>query len=116
MDHNCTHISLKPGGTRNTSAAGSPVTMLINLVVLSPLCGSLYLENTDVFSSSEYQFSVTVWIGSSLPIEPALIVLVFREPRAITPSKFCVPRFSDFGRSIVGRFVVCDSSMLSVNR
>src|SRR5262245_32485830 len=56
--------------------------------------GSLVLLSTTACSSGEYQRSLTVTIGRSLPILPAEIVKVTRVPSAATPSIVCVPNDS----------------------
>src|SRR6185369_12749472 len=45
-------------------------------------------------NSGEYQRSLTISIGRSLPISPAGIVIVVRVPSASTPSIVCLPSCS----------------------
>src|ERR1700761_7788158 len=54
--------------------------------------GSVVLLKTRTFRSGEYQVSVVITIGCSLPMAPAGIVRVVRVPCAGTPSMVWVPR------------------------
>ena len=60
--------------------------------VVSPIRGSFVLLMTSTFKSGEYQVSVVIVIGCSLPTVPAGIVRVSCVPRAATPSIVCVPQ------------------------
>src|SRR5664280_568171 len=75
---------------------GSPRPMFVSRVTVSPLRGSECLESTVVCKSGEYQLSVTMWMGSSLPACPAGMVMVVRRPSACTPSMVWRPSGSVF--------------------
>src|ERR1700759_264524 len=71
--------------------------MLVISYVVSPKRGSLLLLRMVICRSDEYQRSDTTWIGRSLPISPAGIVKLVRDPFACTPFTLCVPRSSVVG-------------------
>src|SRR5215470_7853577 len=68
--------------------------MLVTRYVDSPKRGSLCLDRIINCNSGEYQVSLTVSIGCSLPIAPAGKVVTTRVPSHSTPSTICLPSCS----------------------
>ena len=86
----------------NKLADGSFRLILTRRKICWPDSGSMCFDITITCNSGEYQFSVTICIGLSLPIWPAGSSYVVRVPSTEIPSIVFVPSESDFAFGFLG--------------